>query len=74
MLHEINSIALKCWDMFDLHGYARVDMRTDRDGRVYVIEVNANPCISEDGGFVAACHQEGMTNELIIGNIIGDLI
>lgn len=73
MLHEINSIALRCWDLFDLHGYARIDMRTDRDGRVYVIEVNANPCISEDGGFVAACHKEGMTDELIIGNIIGDL-
>lgn len=73
LLCEINSIALKCWEMFDLHGYARVDMRTDRDGRVYVIEVNANPCISEDGGFVAACHKEGMTDELIIGNIIGDL-
>lgn len=73
LLSEINSIALKCWSLFNLHGYARIDMRTDSKDQVYVIEVNANPCISADSGFVAACHQASLTEAQIISNIISDL-
>lgn len=70
---EINSISLKCWDMFNLHGYARIDIRIDSNNHVYVIEINANPCISADSGFVAACHNIGISDNIIISNIISDL-
>ncbi len=45
---ELGRMALKCWDIFQLRGYARVDFRVDVDGRPWVLEVNANPCISPD--------------------------
>jgi D-alanine-D-alanine ligase len=46
-------IALECWDLFELSGYARVDFRVDDRGRFWVLEINANPCLSPDAGFAA---------------------
>ena len=65
--------ALKCWNVFGLRGYARVDMRTDAGENPYVIEINANPCISPDGGFVAATKESGIEFPTVLSRIIGDL-
>jgi D-alanine-D-alanine ligase len=62
-----------CWHAFGLKGYARVDMRVDSDENVYVLEVNANPCISPDSGFIAAGVHAGYSHARIIGDIIKDL-
>ncbi len=70
---NLKEAALKCWHLFGLRGYARVDARTDSMGNVFVIEINANPCISPDGGFVAATKQAGYTFSEVIQRIIGDL-
>jgi D-alanine-D-alanine ligase len=66
-------IATSCWHLFGLKGYARVDVRTDDNDNVYVIEINANPCISPDGGFVAATKEAGYTFIEVIQKIIDDL-
>ena len=47
------------WDLFALRGYARVDFRVDPKGKPYILEINANPCISPDSGFIAAAQQGG---------------
>jgi len=47
---EIVDIAIKCWHVFGLKGYARVDLRVDKNENPFVIEVNANPCMSPDSG------------------------
>ncbi len=70
---EINETALRCWHLFGLRGYARVDMRLDKPGRPYVIEVNANPCISPDSGFTAAVTEAGMSFTEVLERIINDL-
>lgn len=53
-------IALECWTLFGLAGFARVDFRVDADGRPWVLEVNANPCLSPDAGFAAALERAGI--------------
>jgi D-alanine-D-alanine ligase len=70
---SLRETALACWHLFGLKGYARVDSRTDKDGNVFVIEINANPCISPDGGFVAATKQAGYSFIEVIQRIINDL-
>ena len=58
---ELGRVSLECWDIFQLRGYARVDFRVDAAGKPWVLEVNANPCISPDAGFAAALEQAGIS-------------
>ena len=58
---RLKELALRCWKLFDLQGYARVDFRVDKEGRPWILEVNANPCLSPDAGFHAATLQAGLT-------------
>jgi D-alanine-D-alanine ligase len=73
LVGEMNGISLKCWDHFELRGYARVDFRVDPLNRPYVLEVNANPCISPDAGFVAACKEGGIPYRAMIERILNDI-
>ncbi|HHN48483.1 MAG TPA: ATP-grasp domain-containing protein, partial [Bacteroidales bacterium] len=72
LCERIRQICLQCWKEFDLRGYARVDFRMDEKGNLYVLEINANPCISADSGFVAAANQSGLSQTEIIKSIIND--
>jgi D-alanine-D-alanine ligase len=70
---NLKKAALSCWQLFSLKGYARVDVRTDSNDNVFVIEINGNPCISPDGGFVAATKEAGYTFTDVLQRIISDL-
>jgi len=70
---KIESAAVKCWEVFGLRGYARVDMRIGQDDLPYVIEVNANPCLSPDSGVVAATAEAGLLFSEVLDRIINDL-
>jgi len=70
---NLKEAARACWNLFGLKGYARVDARTDGNENVFVIEINANPCISPDGGFVAATKEAGLPFTDVIKRIISDL-
>lgn len=54
LLDRLVVLARGCWHLFDLRGYARVDFRVDAGGAPWVLEINANPCLSPDAGFAAA--------------------
>lgn len=69
----LGSTAIKCWKVFGLKGYARVDMRVDHSGIPFVIEVNANPCISPDSGVAAAVARAGLAFSEVVNRIINDL-
>jgi len=73
LLRKLTDLAIDCWRLFDLKGYARVDFRVDQDGRPWVLEINANPCLSPDGGFYAAAEQAGLSFNQVIERIITDL-
>jgi D-alanine-D-alanine ligase len=72
LLARLADLARDCWRLFELRGYARVDFRIDHTGQPWVLEVNANPCISPDGGFVAAAEQRGLSYDEVIARIIQD--
>ncbi len=65
-------LALACWNLFALDGYARVDFRVDASGMLFVLEVNANPCLAPDAGFAAALAQAGIPFDEAIGWLIAD--
>lgn len=73
LVRQMKVISLRCWDLFELRGYARVDFRVDALNRPLVLEVNANPCIAPDAGFVAACTRGGISYRNMIERIVSDI-
>jgi len=72
LLKKLETICLQTWNTLGLRGYVRVDFRIDPDGNPLILEVNTNPCISPDSGFVAACKHAGLSNAQMIERIIED--
>ncbi|KAF0196969.1 MAG: D-alanine-D-alanine ligase [Bacillota bacterium] len=73
LLCEIKAIAKACWHQFGLKGYARVDFRVDERGRPWVLEVNANPCLSaSNSGFVLAAAQAGIDFQSVVKRIVAE--
>jgi D-alanine-D-alanine ligase len=69
LLKTLKSLALSCWQAFNLAGYARVDFRVDEKGRPFILEINTNPCLSPDAGFAAALAQAKIPFEQAVAAI-----
>lgn len=57
---NVENIAIKVFKLFGCRDYARVDMRIDKDGKIYILEVNPNPDISPQSGLARSIKAQGM--------------
>jgi D-alanine-D-alanine ligase len=73
LVEMLKEIVRKCWKIFGLNGYARVDLRVDKYGNPFVLEINSNPCISPDSGFHAACMHDGIPYHEAFRRIVNDI-
>jgi D-alanine-D-alanine ligase len=74
LLAELTRLAADCWRLFGLRGYARVDFRCDEEGRPWILEINANPCLSPDSGFAAALAEAGINYTQGIERVLLDAV
>lgn len=70
LLARLRRLAVRCWEIFGLEGYARVDFRVDRDATPWVIEVNANPCLAADAGFARAARVAGLDLAAVVERLL----
>lgn len=70
LLKYLRNLALRCWRVFALTGYARVDFRVDRTARPWILEVNTNPCLAPDAGFAAAAERAGLSYPDLVNRIV----
>lgn len=72
LLRQLATLAQRCWKVFHLRGYVRVDFRVDPRGQPWILEINTNPCLSPDAGFVAAAAQAGWSLDQVVAAILAD--
>jgi D-alanine-D-alanine ligase len=70
MEKKVGHIAIRVFKLFECRDYARVDIRIDREGKIYVLEVNPNPDISPQSGMARALKVQGTTYTEFVGNLI----
>ena len=67
---RLSALTLECARIFGLCGYSRVDFRTNRSGKLFVLEVNPNPDISPDAGLARAARAGGHSYEALLLEIL----
>lgn len=73
LLKRVRDLASKAWRVCGLRGYARVDLRLDGNSEPNILEVNANPCLAPDAGFMAAAGKAGLTAGEVVQRILGEV-
>ena len=69
LVARCEEIARAAWDAHGLRDYGRVDLRVDRAGTPYVIDVNPNPDISPGAGVSRSAAVAGMSYEQMVDAI-----
>ena len=70
VIARLGDLAVGCWNAFGLGGYARIDFRIDKNGSPWVVDINPNPCLSPDAGFMAAAAQSNLTDTDVVERIV----
>ncbi len=70
LLNELSRLTVECWNLFELSGYARVDFRVDHEGQPWILEINANPCLTPDAGFANTADRAGLSYVALIERIL----
>src|SRR5580765_1237938 len=67
---EIQHICKRAFRALELSGFARIDLRLDEAGNVWVLEANPNPQIARGEDFAASAERVGLSYETVLQRII----
>jgi D-alanine-D-alanine ligase len=67
---EIVRLCKRAFQALDLSGYARMDLRMNEEGRVYLLEANANPNLAYGEDFAESAEVGGLAYEALLDKII----
>ena len=71
---KIEKAALRAYKELGCRDYARVDLRLRADGKFYILEINANPDISLEGGLDKMAAVDGKTYNQVICEIAASAV
>src|SRR6266481_3233232 len=66
----IQHLCKRAFRALELSGYARIDLRLEDNGNVWVLEANPNPQIARGEDFAASAEKVGLTHETVLQRII----
>ena len=67
---QIQHICRRAYRSLELSGYARIDLRLDEAGHVWVLEANPNPQIAKGEDFAASAERVGLSYEMLLQRIL----
>jgi D-alanine-D-alanine ligase len=67
---QIGKRAKRVYRTLDMTGYARIDIRLDEAGKMYVLEANANPQIAYGEDFAESAEHAGISYEALLDRIL----
>jgi D-alanine-D-alanine ligase len=67
---EIQHLCKRAYRALELSGYARIDLRLDEAGNVWVLEANPNPQIARGEDFAESAQKQGINYEAVLQRII----
>ncbi|MBI4371258.1 MAG: ATP-grasp domain-containing protein [Elusimicrobia bacterium] len=70
----ISEISLDAYRIFDCHDYARVEVRVDRFGNPYILEINPNPSINRGDCVPHSAEMIGQSYEDFIEEIMKECV
>ena len=70
LVEQMQRIAKRSYRALDLNGYARIDIRMDEEGRMFVLEANPNPNLAYGEDFAESAEVTGLSYERLLERII----
>lgn len=67
---RIQHLCRRVYRALELSGYARIDLRMDKDGKAYVLEANPNPQIARGEDFAESAKRAGLSYEALLQRIV----
>ena len=67
---QIQHLCKRAYRALELSGYARIDLRLDDAGNLWVLEANPNPQIARGEDFAASAEKVGLAYEAVLQRII----
>lgn len=71
---KAQDIAYRATEALGTRDYARVDMRLNKRGELYILEVNPNPNLSEGTGIARSAEAAGLSFSQLLGTIVESAI
>ena len=68
--NELQRLAKRIYRALHMTGYARLDLRMRDDGKVYLLEANANPDLTYGEDFAESAAAAGINYEKLIARIV----
>jgi D-alanine-D-alanine ligase len=67
---RIRHLAKRAYRALSLSGYARIDMRVDAEGKIYVLEANPNPQLAHGEDFAESAEHAGIAYRELLQKIV----
>jgi len=71
---RLQDCAVKAFQVMGCQDYARIDFRMNKDGDIFILEVNPNPDISLNAGYVRALTAAGLDYPTFWGRMIDNAL
>ena len=67
---KAKEMAIKSFNIMGCRDYARIDIRLSKDNKLFVLEVNPNPDLTEGAGFMRSAENSGLSYSQVLKKIV----